>query len=64
MIDLGADAATARAIQKAAMAAHASQSEDRSQLTRRLDRLDSREHVRWLVAGHESPAVRRRYQAA
>jgi len=64
MIDLGADAATARAIQKAAVAAHASQSEALSRLTRRLDRLDSREHVRWLVARHESPAAHRRHQAA
>ena len=49
MIDLGADAATARAIQKAAAAAHESQSPALPQLILRLDRLDGREHVRWLV---------------
>jgi len=37
MIDLGADAATARAIQKSAAAAHASQSQALPQLVRRLD---------------------------
>jgi N-acetylglucosamine malate deacetylase 2 len=48
-IDLGADAPTARAIQKAAAAAHQSQSPALPQLTRRLDLLDGREHLRWLV---------------
>lgn len=49
MIDLGADASTARAIQKAAAAAHKSQSPALPQLTRRLDLLDGREYLRWLV---------------
>lgn len=49
MIDLGADAATARAIQKSATAAHVSQSEAVGWLTRRLDLLDGREQLRWLV---------------
>jgi LmbE family N-acetylglucosaminyl deacetylase len=49
MIDLGADAATARAIQKAAAAAHESQSLALPQLTYRLDLLDGREYLRWLV---------------
>lgn len=64
MVDLGADTTTARAIQKAAVAAHASQSEDLPQLARGLDLLDGREHVRWLVARHDSPATRRRGEAA
>lgn len=49
MIDLGTDASTARAIQKAAAAAHQSQSPALPQVTRRLDLLDGREHLRWLV---------------
>jgi N-acetylglucosamine malate deacetylase 2 len=48
MIDLGGDASTARAIQKAAAAAHESQSPALPQLTRRLDLLDGREYLRWL----------------
>ena len=49
MIDLGADAATARAIQKSAAAAHASQSAALPALVRRLDLLDGRETLRWLL---------------
>jgi N-acetylglucosamine malate deacetylase 2 len=49
MIDLGADASTARAIQKAAAAAHQSQSPALPYLIRRLDLLDGREYLRWLV---------------
>jgi N-acetylglucosamine malate deacetylase 2 len=49
MIDLGADAATARAIQKSATAAHESQSDALPELIRRLDLLDGREALRWLV---------------
>lgn len=49
MIDLSAEAATARAIQKCAMAAHASQSEALPRLVRRIDLLDGREHLRWLI---------------
>jgi N-acetylglucosamine malate deacetylase 2 len=48
-IDLGGEAATARAIQKAAAAAHASQSAALPELADRLDRLDSRERLRWLI---------------
>jgi LmbE family N-acetylglucosaminyl deacetylase len=55
-IDLGPDAGTARAIQKAAAAAHESQSPALPELIRRLDRLDGREHLRWLV----TPAWARR----
>ena len=49
MIDLGTDAATARAIQKSATAAHQSQSDALPELIRRLELLDSREALRWLV---------------
>jgi LmbE family N-acetylglucosaminyl deacetylase len=48
-VDLGADAATARAIQKSAAAAHQSQSPALPRLVRRLDLLGSREHLRWLT---------------
>jgi N-acetylglucosamine malate deacetylase 2 len=53
-IDLGADASTARAIQKAAAAAHESQSPALPQLIRRLDLLDGREYLRWLVPPPEN----------
>jgi N-acetylglucosamine malate deacetylase 2 len=49
MIDLGADAATARAIQKSAAAAHTSQSEALPALMGCLDLLDGRETLRWLL---------------
>jgi N-acetylglucosamine malate deacetylase 2 len=49
VISLGPDAGTARVIQKAAAAAHQSQSPALPELIRRLDRLDGREHLRWLV---------------
>ena len=48
-VDLGAGAATARAIQKSAAAAHQSQSPALPRLIRRLDLLGSQEHLRWLV---------------
>jgi N-acetylglucosamine malate deacetylase 2 len=54
MIDLGADAAIARAIQKAA-AAHQSQSQALPELIRRLDLLDGREALRWLVPPPATP---------
>ena len=54
MIDLGADTFTARAIQKAAAAAHESQSPALPQLTRRLDLLDGREYLRWLIPPPEN----------
>jgi len=54
VIDLGAEAAAARAIQRSATAAHASQSAALPQLKRRLDSLDGREHLRWLVPKDES----------
>jgi LmbE family N-acetylglucosaminyl deacetylase len=53
-IDLGDEAATARAIQKSAAAAHASQSAALRDLADRLDRLDGREQLRWLIAPHRT----------
>lgn len=47
-INLGADAETARAIQKSAVAAHVSQSQALPELICRLDLLDDRETLRWL----------------
>ena len=49
MIDLGTDADAARGIQKSATAAHQSQSDALPELIRRLELLDSREALRWLV---------------
>ena len=49
MIELGADAAAARAIQRCAAAAHASQSAAGPQVLRRLDLLGGRERLRWLI---------------
>jgi N-acetylglucosamine malate deacetylase 2 len=49
VVDLGAEAAAARAIQRSAAAAHASQSAALPQLKRLLDSLDGREHLRWLI---------------
>lgn len=49
MIDLGADAAAARALQQCAAQAHVSQAAARPQLLRRLGRLGRRELLRWLV---------------
>lgn len=54
-VELGADAATARAIQKAAAAAHASQSQALPELMRRLELLDGREHLRWLISPYRQP---------
>jgi len=48
-VDLGADAAAARAVQRSALAAHASQAEAQPGMQRRIDRQDDREQVRWLV---------------
>ena len=52
VIDLGAEAATARAIQRSAAAAHASQADALPDTERRLDLLDGWEHLRWLVPRH------------
>jgi len=48
-VDLGPDAAPARAVQRAALAAHASQAKTRPRAQRRIDGQDDREQLRWLV---------------
>jgi hypothetical protein len=57
-LDLGADTETARAIQKSAAAAHASQSEALPALIGRLDLLGSFETLRWLPLPQQIPAQR------
>ena len=57
-IDLGADAGTARAIQKSAAAAHTSQSESLPELISRLDQLGTTETLRWLLKPTWVPAQR------
>ena len=47
-MDLGAEAEVARAIQKSAAAAHATQSEALPEMISRLDQLGSMETLRWL----------------
>jgi N-acetylglucosamine malate deacetylase 2 len=49
LVDLGADPAAARAVQRSATAAHASQSEALPEAERRLGLLGGRESLRWLV---------------
>lgn len=58
MLDLGIDAEVARAIQKSAAAAHASQAEALPELISRLDRLGSLEALRWLVSPVRVPEQR------
>jgi N-acetylglucosamine malate deacetylase 2 len=55
VIELGAEAATARAIQKAAVCEHASQSHGLAELTRRIDLLDGQEYLRWLEPPLRTP---------
>ena len=57
-LDLGADTETARAIQKSAAAAHASQSETLPALIGRLDLLGGAETLRWLQFPQQIPAQR------
>jgi LmbE family N-acetylglucosaminyl deacetylase len=52
-VDLGASAAQARAAQRSAVAAHASQSGELADLTRRLRLLGHTEWLRWLIAPPE-----------
>ena len=59
-VDLGPDTPTARAIQRAAVAAHTSQSESLPRLMRRLDLLDGRETLRWLLFPRPVPGQRDR----
>ena len=58
MIDLGADAAAARALQQCAAQAHVSQAAARPELLRRLGRLGRRELLRWLVPPAVHPRLR------
>ena len=55
VIYLGADATTARTIQKSAAAAHQSQSQALPELIQHLDLLDGREALRWLVSPPSTP---------
>jgi N-acetylglucosamine malate deacetylase 2 len=56
MIDLGTGATVARTIQKSAAGAHASQSEELPAVLHRLDLLDGREPLRWLLPPRPVPA--------
>jgi LmbE family N-acetylglucosaminyl deacetylase len=56
VIELGADAAAARAIQRCAAGAHLSQSAAGPQVLRRLDLLGGRERLRWLIPPSDSRA--------
>jgi LmbE family N-acetylglucosaminyl deacetylase len=58
MIDLGPEASTARAIQKAAAAAHSSQSDALPGVLRRLDLLDGTETLRWVLSPRPVPTQR------
>lgn len=55
MLDLGADAEIARAIQKSAAAAHATQAETLPELIGRLDEAGTVETLRWLVSPARVP---------
>ncbi len=52
LADLGPRAAAARAVQRSAAAAHASQSEALPRVQRLLGLLDGRERLRWLALAH------------
>ena len=58
MLDLGAEAEAARAIQKSAVAAHATQAEALPETISRLDRLGHVETLRWLVSPARIPGQR------
>lgn len=58
MVDLGAEAEVARAIQKSAAAAHATQSDALPEMISRLDQLGSTETLRWLVSPARVPGQR------
>ena len=55
-LDLGADAETARAIQRSAATAHTSQAEALPAVVRRLDLLGGGETLRWLLFPQQIPA--------
>jgi hypothetical protein len=58
ILDLGADAELARAIQKSALAAHTSQSAAIPELISRLDQLGAVETLRWLLSPARVPPQR------
>jgi N-acetylglucosamine malate deacetylase 2 len=58
ILDLGADAELARAIQKSALAAHTSQSAAIPELISRLDQLGTVETLRWLLSPARVPPQR------
>jgi LmbE family N-acetylglucosaminyl deacetylase len=58
ILDLGAEAEVARAIQKSAAAAHTSQSEALPGVISRLDQLGNVEALRWLVSPARVPGQR------
>ena len=58
MLDLGADAEMARAIQKSAASAHTTQADALPELINRVDHLGSVEALRWLVSPARVPAQR------
>ncbi|HEY6494692.1 MAG TPA: PIG-L family deacetylase [Trebonia sp.] len=58
MLDLGTDAEMARAIQRSAAAAHATQADALPKLIARVDQLGSVETLRWLVSPARIPAQR------
>lgn len=58
MLDLGPDTEIARAIQKSAAAAHATQAEALPELISRLNQLGSAETMRWLVSPARIPEQR------
>jgi LmbE family N-acetylglucosaminyl deacetylase len=58
LLDLGTDTETARAIQKSAAAAHATQAEALPALISQLDELGPLESVRWLVSPGRVPVQR------
>jgi hypothetical protein len=57
LIDLGNGADAARTIQKTAAAAHQSQSQELPRVIRRLDLLDGREAVRWVVPAADAATM-------
>jgi LmbE family N-acetylglucosaminyl deacetylase len=57
-LDLRANAQTARALQRSAVAAHATQADALPELLRRVDRLDSVEALRWLLSPARVPGQR------
>jgi len=57
-VGLGSEAAAVRAVQRSAVAAHASQADALPEVRRRLDRLGDEEQLRWLPAPESGPGAR------